>query len=415
MLNLIAGATDYIYIENQFFQTDFGEPSIDVFSKAGIEQRSGPVQFLMSDFANDMKAKLSSAKAQGKNLLPANEIGNALGKRIADAIRWDQPFHVYLVLPVHPEGMLNDIAIVGQIHWTMQSLVYAENSLLNQVRQAIAARALCKNPLDKSAWDEAMRSAKQKDSTLRASPADGVNVNQCKKYVTLLNLRNCESVDGLVRTEQIYVHSKLLIVDDRQMIIGSANINDRSQSGKRDSELAVMLIDSQKTPGKLRGMTHVNPLARKYRVDLWKKHFAISSGGNEFVKPATDMLALLEEPASDRTIRAIQDMASANAAVYSKSFAHVPSGGDPEHGTSLWPVCPLNTPMGKAAGYAKKMPFDKQFWIERKKVPPLTKIIGYFTALPIYWTVGENNHPGEMSVMLLTDSGQREEIGYANA
>jgi phosphatidylserine/phosphatidylglycerophosphate/cardiolipin synthase-like enzyme len=34
-------------------------------------------------------------------------------------------------------------------------------------------------------------------------------------------------------TEQIYIHSKLLIVDDRLVICGSANINDRSMLGKR--------------------------------------------------------------------------------------------------------------------------------------------------------------------------------------
>jgi phospholipase D1/2 len=29
-------------------------------------------------------------------------------------------------------------------------------------------------------------------------------------------------------TEQVYIHAKLMIVDDRVAIIGSANINDRS-------------------------------------------------------------------------------------------------------------------------------------------------------------------------------------------
>jgi phospholipase D1/2 len=37
----------------------------------------------------------------------------------------------------------------------------------------------------------------------------------------------------------IYVHSKMMIVDDKTTIIGSANINDRSMKGDRDSELAV--------------------------------------------------------------------------------------------------------------------------------------------------------------------------------
>lgn len=37
------------------------------------------------------------------------------------------------------------------------------------------------------------------------------------------------------------MHSKLLIVDDMLVICGSANINDRSLLGKRDSEIAVVI------------------------------------------------------------------------------------------------------------------------------------------------------------------------------
>ena len=37
------------------------------------------------------------------------------------------------------------------------------------------------------------------------------------------------------------MHSKLLIADDRLVICGSANINDRSMLGKRDSEIAVII------------------------------------------------------------------------------------------------------------------------------------------------------------------------------
>lgn len=42
-------------------------------------------------------------------------------------------------------------------------------------------------------------------------------------------------------TELIYVHSKLLIADDSIVICGSANINDRSLLGERDSEIAVYI------------------------------------------------------------------------------------------------------------------------------------------------------------------------------
>ena len=37
----------------------------------------------------------------------------------------------------------------------------------------------------------------------------------------------------------IYVHSKGMIVDDEYVIIGSANINQRSMEGPRDTEIAM--------------------------------------------------------------------------------------------------------------------------------------------------------------------------------
>merc|ERR1719510_2579395 len=37
----------------------------------------------------------------------------------------------------------------------------------------------------------------------------------------------------------MYVHSKMMIVDDAYIIVGSANINQRSLAGTRDTEMAV--------------------------------------------------------------------------------------------------------------------------------------------------------------------------------
>lgn len=39
----------------------------------------------------------------------------------------------------------------------------------------------------------------------------------------------------------VYVHSKLMVVDDKVMIVGSANINMRSLAGTRDTEIGVLL------------------------------------------------------------------------------------------------------------------------------------------------------------------------------
>ncbi|CRK44071.1 hypothetical protein BN1723_005988 [Verticillium longisporum] len=43
--------------------------------------------------------------------------------------------------------------------------------------------------------------------------------------------------------EELYIHSKLLIADDRIVICGSSNLNDRSQLGLHDSELSIVMED----------------------------------------------------------------------------------------------------------------------------------------------------------------------------
>lgn len=55
-------------------------------------------------------------------------------------------------------------------------------------------------------------------------------------YVSIATLRTYDLLGSKLVTELIYIHSKLLIVDDEHVIIGSANINDRSQVRKKISD-----------------------------------------------------------------------------------------------------------------------------------------------------------------------------------
>ena len=57
-------------------------------------------------------------------------------------------------------------------------------------------------------------------------------------YVSFCSLRTWGELLGTPVTELVYIHSKLLICDDRIVICGSANINDRSLLGTRDSEVS---------------------------------------------------------------------------------------------------------------------------------------------------------------------------------
>ncbi|KAG0017166.1 hypothetical protein BGZ81_010865 [Podila clonocystis] len=77
-------------------------------------------------------------------------------------------------------------------------------------------------------------------------------------------------------TEQLYIHSKLMIVDDKIIIIGSANINDRSQLGYRDSEIAIIIEDSEKVQSKMNGEPYeAGKLAHSLRASLFKEHLGL--------------------------------------------------------------------------------------------------------------------------------------------
>ena len=62
-------------------------------------------------------------------------------------------------------------------------------------------------------------------------------------YLEFYSLRSHGILGDQPVTELIYIHSKLMIVDDHIVICGSANINDRSQEGYKDSELAVIFTN----------------------------------------------------------------------------------------------------------------------------------------------------------------------------
>lgn len=71
------------------------------------------------------------------------------------------------------------------------------------------------------------------------------SVPNIRNYLHFFSLRTHGTLNNTPITEIIYVHSKMMIVDDRVALIGSANINDRSLMGSRDTELAVVIEDSQ--------------------------------------------------------------------------------------------------------------------------------------------------------------------------
>ncbi|KAI9749674.1 MAG: hypothetical protein M1835_001510, partial [Candelina submexicana] len=76
--------------------------------------------------------------------------------------------------------------------------------------------------------------------------------------------------------EELYVHGKLLIVDDRIAICGSSNINDRSQLGIHDSELSIVMEDTNLLPSTMDGQPYeAGHHAATLRRMLWREHLGL--------------------------------------------------------------------------------------------------------------------------------------------
>jgi len=83
------------------------------------------------------------------------------------------------------------------------------------------------------------------------------------------------------RRFMIYVHSKGMIVDDEYIILGSANINQRSLDGSRDTEIAMGAYQPHHTWTENNG--HPNGQICGYRMSLWQEHLGMEN--DLFKKP----------------------------------------------------------------------------------------------------------------------------------
>ncbi|VXB03598.1 Phospholipase D Active site motif-containing protein [Pseudomonas sp. 8AS] len=432
-LQAISSAQHFIYIENQFFQSVYGKsipeelnatpgPMTSLMNVKGLpgydryaarlrldKLEENPTNLHKIDyheladmirtreaetFTNGLLQVLSNQSAmealramqepQAHLLNPLNE---ALAERIERAIEMGENFHVYMVLPVHPEGPLNAINLMTQVHLTMQSLSLGEHSLIKRIQRAMAIKGY----MDRGQTEE------QANRQIELKDKDGVFLyeeEQWQQYLTLLNLRTWEMLGGRPITEQIYVHSKLLIADDRVAIIGSANINDRSQLGDRDSELAVVLSGGAAVTTQIDGRCAypVCQPVQQLRVALWRKLFALeASDPGIMVAPASHLASTLMQPAAPSTWQAIQTQANENAKAYEEVFPHIP-----RNDASIWPTWPQMstaraTPNLPAEQVDVFMPFEQGFWKHPRHSQRPTEIKGFITALPVNWTRQEYN------------------------
>ena len=91
---------------------------------------------------------------------------------------------------------------------------------------------------------------------------------------------NYSEMDAFV-SEELYVHSKVLIADDRTVICGSANLNDRSQLGDHDSEIAIIVEDPNLFDSKMGGQPYrASRFAASLRRQLFRKHLGLLPAQN---------------------------------------------------------------------------------------------------------------------------------------
>lgn len=111
-----------------------------------------------------------------------------------------------------------------------------------------------------------------------------------------------------------------MIVDDKTVICGSANINDRSLIGKRDSEIAVLIEDEEFEDGVMNGNAFpCGRFAGSLRKFLFKEHIGLI--GKEHEKINID----ITDPVSDHFYNDVwYSTASLNTEFYDKVFHCIP-------------------------------------------------------------------------------------------
>jgi phosphatidylserine/phosphatidylglycerophosphate/cardiolipin synthase-like enzyme len=96
-------------------------------------------------------------------------------------------------------------------------------------------------------------------------------------------------VYGLYQTKvkspkAIYVHSKLVIIDDRYVAVGSANVDKRSM--RIETELTVAVVDDNTAPSTLGGTAAtVCRFAQDLRIRLWAEHLDLDPSDTRYSDP----------------------------------------------------------------------------------------------------------------------------------
>ncbi|KAL5728805.1 phospholipase D [Ranunculus cassubicifolius] len=179
-----------------------------------------------------------------KNLIPVE-----IALKVANKIKAKERFAVYIVIPMWPEGIPDSDMVQDILHWTRQTMAM----MYRLIGEAIQESGQKVHPRDYlNFFCLANREVKTKGELV--PPCSPQHATQ---YWNAQNHRRF----------MVYVHSKLMIVDDTYLIIGSANVNQRSMDGRRDTEIAIGCYQPKWSGDKSR---HSDIHA--YRMSLWYEH-----------------------------------------------------------------------------------------------------------------------------------------------
>ncbi|XP_027129562.1 phospholipase D1 [Larimichthys crocea] len=273
--------------------------------------------------------------ADGKNI--NNKIGDAIVDRILRAHREKKKYRVYVVIPLLP-GFEGDLstgggnAIQAILHFTYRTVCRGEHAILSRL---------------------------------------GEIEDQWTEYITLCGLRTHSQLSDTLVTELIYVHSKAIIADDRCYLIGSANINERSMLGNRDSEVAVFVEDEERVPSVMGGEEYeAGPLT----LALRKECFSVLVGAS------SDPSINIDDPISDEFFFLTwNEAAKMNIAIYDKVFKCLPYNSvhnmqDVKGYTSQERLCDMDPEQAKEELKAVRgllVHFPLKFLCEENLLPPL--------------------------------------------
>ncbi|XP_044031994.1 phospholipase D1 [Siniperca chuatsi] len=267
-----------------------------------------------------------------------NKIGDAIAERIIRAFREGKRYRVYVVTPLLP-GFEGDIttgggsAIQAIMHFNYRTMNRGDHSIISQLRREMG--------------------------------------EQWINYISIAGLRTHAELEGKLVTELIYVHSKMLIADDNTVIIGSANINDRSMLGKRDSEVAVIVEDSETVTAVMDGQKYQ---AGKYALQLRLECFKTILGAH------TDPSIDVSDPVSDQFYKEVwMSTCARNANIYQKVFRCLPSsdvrnileleGYRAKSGLDKEDPARAHEELKKIRGFVVQFPL--QFLSEQNLLPPI--------------------------------------------